>query len=131
MMANEGHRNTLLLASLKNGHSFRDLVLVSVDLNGNKLGVGSYHSEPSFIHTGGEGTNRSGSEKGSSRHSSGKVTKHCSRELNEMILGKVETNCGRNHQFVLQSDREVPKAVSYRLLDEHLSRLPYAHQAAT
>lgn len=109
MMANERHRNTLLLASLKNSHSFRDLVLVSVNLNGNKLRVGSYHSQPPSIPTGSEGTNRSGSEKGSSRHSSGKVTKHCSRELSEIISRNVETNCGRNHQFVLQSNWEPEK----------------------
>ena len=60
----------------------------------------------SLIPTGSEGTNRSGSEKGSSRHSSGKVTKHCSRELSEIISRNVETNCGRNHQFVLQSHWE-------------------------
>lgn len=131
MVANKRHGNTLSLASLKNGHSLRDLVLVSVDLDGKKLGVGSCHSKPPSIHTRSKGTNRGGSEKGSSRHGSGKVTKHCSRELSDLILGKVETNCGRNHQFVLQSDREVRKLISYRLLDEHPSRLSYAHQTAT
>ena len=56
MITNERHINPLLLASLKNSHSFRDLVLVSVNLNGDKLRVGSYHSQPPSIPTGSEGT---------------------------------------------------------------------------
>ena len=128
MMTNERHRNTLLLASLKNSHSFRDLVLVSVNLNGNKLRVGSYHSQPPSIPTGSEGTNRSGSEKGSSRHSSGKVTKHCSRELSEIISETWKPIAGATTNSF--SNQIGSPKIPYRLSDEPLSCLSYAHQTA-
>lgn len=42
MVANERNVNALRLASLKNRHSFRDLVLVTVDLQSNKIPLSCY-----------------------------------------------------------------------------------------
>lgn len=44
MVANERNVNALRLASLKNRHSFRNLVLVTVDLQRNKIPLSCYPS---------------------------------------------------------------------------------------
>ena len=42
MVANERNVNTLGLASLKDGHTLRNLIVVTVNLNGNKVSLSSY-----------------------------------------------------------------------------------------
>ena len=47
MVANERNVNALRLASLKNRHSFRNLVLVTIDLQRNKIPLSCYPSHKS------------------------------------------------------------------------------------